>query len=43
MAKPSTYTPFVRRFTHERARDLADTIELYNRVTAQFKASDWAG
>lgn len=42
MAGPSTYTPFVRRFTDERARDLSDTIDLYNRVTAQFRASDWA-
>ena len=30
--RPSTYTPFIRRFTDERAKDLADTIELYGRI-----------
>lgn len=40
--RPSTYTPFIRRFTDERAKDLADTIELYNRVTSTHRASYWA-
>jgi hypothetical protein len=39
---PSPYTPFLRRFTDEPARDLADTIELYNRVHATYSASHWS-
>ena len=42
LAKPSTYTPFIRRFTDERAKDLADTIALHRRVTGQWRASVWA-
>ncbi|WP_146618625.1 type IV secretory system conjugative DNA transfer family protein [Rhodoplanes elegans] len=33
------YTPFLRRFTDEAARDLAGTIELYRRVQATYQAS----
>jgi hypothetical protein len=40
-ARPSTYTPFMRRFTDERARDLADTEALYERVTSHYCATDW--
>lgn len=36
---PSTFTPFLRRFTDERARDLGDTKALYNRVRALHQAS----
>ena len=32
--RPSTFTPFPRRFTDERARDVRDTKALYNRVRA---------
>ena len=39
---PSPFTPFLRRFTDERARDLSDTIALYNEVRGQFLASPWA-
>lgn len=39
--RPSTYTPFIRRFTDERAKDLADTIELYDRVRHTHLASFW--
>ena len=39
---PSAYTPFLRRFTDERAADMAETKALYNTVTARFRASIWA-
>lgn len=38
---PSPFRPFLRRFTDERARDLADTIALYNKVRAAHQASVW--
>ena len=40
--RPSAYTPFLRRFTDERARDLEDTIALYRRVKARHNASCWS-
>jgi hypothetical protein len=40
--RPSAYTPFLRRFTDERARDLSDTIALYNRVRNRFQNSVWS-
>lgn len=40
--RPSVFTPFPRRFTDERARELADTIELHRRVTEKFRASTWS-
>lgn len=40
--KPPVFTPFLRRFTDERARDLSDTIALYNRVRATHQASLWS-
>ena len=39
---PSPFIPFLRRFTDERARDLADTIALYNEVRAAHLASPWS-
>ena len=39
---PSVFTPFLRRFTDERALDLADTQALYRSVTDQFNATVWA-
>ena len=39
---PSPFTPFLRRFTDERARDLADTKRLYDEVTARHRASRWS-
>jgi hypothetical protein len=30
--RPSVYTPFLRRFTDEPARDLSETIALYDEV-----------
>ena len=39
---PSPFTPFLRRFTDERARDLSETIELYNEVRNTHRASVWA-
>jgi hypothetical protein len=38
----SPFTPFLRRFTDERARDLSETIELYNEVRAAHRASHWS-
>jgi hypothetical protein len=40
--KPPVYTPFLRRFTDEPARELSDTIALYNEVRAAYCASAWA-
>ena len=37
--KPSTYTPFLRRFTDERARDLSELRALYREVGALYAAS----
>ncbi|MCS3476048.1 hypothetical protein M2212_002894 [Bradyrhizobium elkanii] len=39
---PSPFTPFLRRFTDERARDLAETIALYNEVRSAHLDSAWA-
>ncbi len=39
---PSAFTPFARRFTDEKARDLRDTKELYARVRAMHFASRFA-
>jgi hypothetical protein len=36
---PTAFTPFIRRFTDERARDLDDTRRLYKRVRALHRAS----
>jgi hypothetical protein len=38
---PSPFTPFLRRFTDERAHDLAETMQLYNRVRAAYRESTW--
>jgi len=38
---PSPYTPFLRRFTDEAARDLSDTRALYDEVRSQYRASPW--
>jgi hypothetical protein len=40
--RESPYTPFLRRFTDERARDLSDTIALYNEVERAHRSSVWA-
>src|SRR5262249_38890164 len=40
--RPSVYTPFLRRFTDEPARDLADTIALYREVHRSHASSAWA-
>jgi hypothetical protein len=39
---PSVFTPFLRRFTDERARDLKETVALYETVTARYKETIWA-
>ena len=41
-SRPSPYTPFLRRFTDERAQDIIETRRLYKRVTAAHQASVWA-
>src|ERR1700686_3599386 len=40
--RQSVFTPFLRRFTDERARDLSETITLYNEVRTAHFASMWA-
>ncbi len=40
---PPVFTPFLRRFTDERALDLGDTIALYNEVRHAHLASEWGG
>ncbi|WLB18904.1 ATP-binding protein [Bradyrhizobium japonicum] len=39
---PSPFTPFLRRFTDERARDLSETNALYNEVRDAYLGSLWA-
>jgi hypothetical protein len=39
---PSPFTPFLRRFTDERARDLSETVALYNEVRVAHLASVWS-
>lgn len=39
---PSPFTPFLRRFTDERARDLSETRALHNEVRAAHLASFWS-
>lgn len=39
---PSPFTPFLRRFTDERARDLSETVELYEEVRTAHVDSVWA-
>lgn len=41
-SRPSVFTPFLRRFTDERARDLSETIRLYEQVRATYLGSLWA-
>jgi len=41
-SRPSVYTPFLRRFTDEPARDLAETIALYHEVKAAYRNSLWS-
>jgi hypothetical protein len=41
-SRTSPYTPFVRRFTDERACDIAETVTLYRRVTAAHRRTVWA-
>jgi hypothetical protein len=38
----SVFTPFLRRFTDERASDLSNTIALYNEVRRTHLASEWS-
>lgn len=38
----SVFTPFLRRFTDERARDLKETVALYNDVRTRWLASGWS-
>jgi len=40
--KPSTYTPFARRFTDERARDLSELRALYREVKRLHEASPYS-
>src|ERR1700674_626583 len=39
---PSGYTPLLRRFTDEAARDLRETVALYTKVRAAHYSSIWA-
>jgi hypothetical protein len=42
LTRPSAYTPFLRRFTDEAARDLADTVALHREVRQAHQASAWS-
>jgi hypothetical protein len=42
LPKPSVFTPFLRRFTDERALDIAETRELYRNVDTRHKATIWS-
>ncbi|MCU7866442.1 MAG: hypothetical protein KZQ92_21010 [Candidatus Thiodiazotropha sp. (ex Lucinoma borealis)] len=39
--RPSAYTPFLRRFTDERARELTDSKRLFEEVTGRYSRSGW--
>src|SRR5690242_3161290 len=39
---PSVFTPFQRRLTDERARDVSDTRRLYDAVHRQYRKSRWS-
>ena len=41
--KPSVFTPFFRRFTDERALDIAETRKLYASITERHRSSKWCG
>ncbi len=41
--RPSAFTPFLRRFTDERARDLSELRSLYRQVQALHYASPYSG
>ena len=41
MSPHDVFTPFLRRFTDERARSTAETRALFKRVTAAHRASQW--
>src|ERR1700676_3077294 len=41
-SRPSVYTPFLRRFTDEPARELSETIALYEEVQRAHQQSPWA-
>lgn len=40
--RPNVYTPFLRRFTDEAARDVSETIALYHAVRRAYDASVWS-
>ena len=42
LPSPSVFTPFFRRFTDERALDIAETRKLFDTVTARHRSSEWA-
>ena len=42
LPRPSVFTPFIRRFTDEHAREIAETRTLYNEVRAAHLASPFA-
>lgn len=40
--KPSVFTPFLRRFTDEKSRDIAEAKALFGEVTERHRATRWA-
>jgi hypothetical protein len=42
LPRPSVYTPFLRRFTDEAAREVGETIDLYRQVQSEHSKSLWA-
>ena len=42
LPRPSVYTPFLRRFTDEPARELSETIALYHEVQRAHRQSEFA-
>lgn len=39
--RPSVFTPFLRRFTDEKSRDIAETRALYEAVTSRHRETRW--
>ena len=43
LPRVSVFTPFLRRFTDEKTRDIAETKKLFATVTGRHRETKWAG
>ena len=42
LPRPTVFTPFLRRFTDEKTRDIAETKRLFLEITARHRATRWS-